>query len=146
MSIPYSRVEDVVAVGGQATCFILPAPTRGVIARFIIKQMAGASDGFVYNIYDRWDACRSVSEQSFNPHDEALGDRIMHQIIAQQTVPAGQVQDLHFEAVWPYENKSERDVVSRRRLGEIYLEIVANAVGAEIPFQAAYTILQPELL
>ncbi len=145
MSIPYSRVDDVIAVGGQATCFILPAPTRGVLSRFIIKQMGGDADGYTYNLYDRWDACRSVSEQSFNPHDEALGDRIMHMIIAPHTVAAGQVADTNFEKAWPYENKSERDVVSRRRLGEIYLEITVNAVGTAIPFQVAFTILQPEL-
>jgi len=135
----------VFAVGGQASCFVLPAPTRGILARFLIKQTLGALDGYRFNIYDREDACRAVSEQSFNPDDEELGDRVMHTIIAEQVVAAGQHSSLLYGQVWPYENKSERSVTSMRRLGAIYLEIIAEAAEPSIPFEVAFTIAQPEI-
>ena len=145
MSLPYSKNVVVEAVSGQANCFVIPAPTRGIITRLTVKQTTGDTDGFDYELYDRHDACSAVSEQSFNPGDAELGDPMVHRIIPRQSVSAGNVLDEHFETVWSYENRAEREVTSKRRRQAVYLEITPGGSTGSKLFEVAYTINQPEL-
>ena len=146
MGIPYSRITPVSAVSGQATCFTLPAPTRGIVTRLIVKQIDGDSDGFFYDLYDALATCEaSTSESVANPPaDPAVSDRSMHRIIETKSVAAGNLIDQHFEKVWPYENQTEMDATSKRRSSAIYLELTPEGAGVK-NFEIAYTIVQPEL-
>lgn len=135
----YTQVIPLAAISGQPNCYVLRAPTRGTIKRFIIKQVGGDLDGFTYDIYDRMDACLTQSEQSFNPDDATLGDRVLHTIAPTRVLAAGEPTDRHYELDWAYENISERDPTNKRRTGAVFLELTPGGAGGK-DFEVAYTI------
>lgn len=143
--VPYSRTTSAVVTSGTKLCVTLPAPTRGILNRLIVKQNSGAIEGFSVDLFDRRDACESVAIDSSNPDDNvSYTDPFIHKVIPTQTVETDvDVLELH-EKVWGYLNQDERNPNSMRATGALYLEIDAAGSGDK-GFFVGYTVTVPEL-
>lgn len=140
MTIPYTREITVSAQGGQHACVKLPVPPLGIITRFIVKQLTGATDGFSFEVYDRGDCCAGENLDSLNPND--LISRIdpdLHRVMAKQTVSSGQNASSQFNVQYPYVNRDERDPTTMKPTYALYLDLLPSGSGAK-DFAVAFTV------
>jgi len=138
MGLPISYVTSVEVEAGIKSCFAVRAPIRGVINRFIIKQIDGTAEGFTFSIFDREDACSSISEDSDNPDDLiSLHHPDVH-VVHNGVAAAGAtvVTDLGLDRA--YENMDERSPVTIRQTGALYIELESVSAAT---FHIGYTIL-----
>jgi hypothetical protein len=139
MGVPYTKQQEFQVLAGVATCVRMPTPWRGVLNRFILKQIQGTLGGFTLNIFDRQDACAGVDEDSSNPDDAVLLDPAVHKVIATQTV-AGSSDVLElFNYLASYINQDEQNAVSRRPTSALWLEVTSVE---DATFNLGYTIDQ----
>jgi hypothetical protein len=141
MPIPYTREVEIAATGGEHICVTLPAPPRGTVKRFIIKQLDGVLAGYSYDLYDRGDCCYGEVEASVNPNDDAAKiDAELHKLQATQTVAGGTATKEQFALDLAYVNRDEQDPWQRRASTAIYLDLLPAGTG-EKNFAVAYTIV-----
>jgi hypothetical protein len=139
MTLPYSKIYSFEADSDSDVCLEIPAPPRGTLRRLIVKQTAGALDGFDFDLYDRHDACAGVSQESCNPGDEEF-DSDLHKISATETVLAAADTHEDFEVLLPYENKDSLcDGLHGAKRSLIYMRLNPVASGAKT-FQVAITV------
>ncbi len=62
MAGSYSRVVEFEATGSVPTCVELPTCPRGLLRRFVIKQVSGTSANGAFTLYDRKGACSQASD------------------------------------------------------------------------------------
>ncbi len=138
----YENGEEFNVVSNQDNCVVLNAPPRGTITKFVIKQVTGAEEGYVFNVYNRKDACPSEAEISTSTEfgDQAPGpllDSELHQIMPEVTVSTVALDEQH-GVRFDYANEDAQDV-RKRRNSRIYLGINPVGTGAK-DFQVMYTI------
>lgn len=142
-AVPWINQISVQVSSSTQTCIELQAPTRGYLNRLIVTQVSGPTDGFSYDVYDREDACESVSTDSVTPEDTVeLLDPIVHKITPTKTVSASGSTGEDFEKSWYYENQDERQSPSRRLKGAIWLSLRPEG-SEDKTFHIAYTIANP---
>ena len=146
----YTNGFDFQLTSGTDTCVELPAPPRGVLRRFTVKQISGTLEGFTFNLLDRKDACAAIAEISGDaepgaPPEQAnkLLDRELHRLLPEVTVTSGNALDEQYNLQMGYQNRDEQDV-RRTPESRIYLDIRAAGSGVK-DFQVAYTIEPVEM-
>lgn len=138
MSQIYEHDLEQILTSNQDNCISMPAPTRGLIRKIIVKQINGTLEGFTFNLFNRQDACPSVAEISGGSGDEALLDSDLHRICPEVTVIADSDLSSVFDVSHAYQNRDEQDV-RRQPRSRIYMSL--NPVGSgEKLFHFAYAI------
>lgn len=140
----YSNGFEFTTESGIPACVELLAPPRGVIRRFVLKQVSGMQQGYAADLFDRADACSIESEVSNSfegntPQTEnKLLDSDLHRILPSIVVASGQALHEAFDIENGYMNRDEQDV-RRTPNTRIYLQVVPAGSGEKI-FHVAYTI------
>ncbi len=134
---PYQTQMRLLAGAPDPTCHKLPAPTRGTIVRFIIKQTTGTLSGFTATLYNAELPC-GVSAESFADvgADDALSED-MFQIAPEFVVNAGGNLSQNFGLDYDY---ASNELAGNGRLATaLWLQIRADGTGDKT-FEVAYTI------
>ncbi len=136
MSIPYERQLAFDVVSGQDTCLELPAPPRGTINTFLVKQKDGALEGFEFDLYSKKAACPGESE---DPEciDDPLLDSFVYRILPTQQAGNGVDSEELFDKNFAYENRDWD--CQRRRSTTIYMRLKPAGTGTKT-FHIGYAI------
>lgn len=97
--------KDLTVSGGTNVGFVLPAPPRGQIGKFIVTQSTGTLAGFSYCLYNHRDACPpGVGAKT------AGVNAVVHQICKSVTVASSSASNLDeaFRLLLPYCNVDAR--------------------------------------
>jgi len=126
--------DNLVADTPNASPYVveLPAPPRGVINRFTVKQTSGALGGYTYAVYNRQEAAAG----SADTYDAAV-----HQVVDLQTVAGAASTSQLFQKSYSYSNQDTQDDRGMPT-SKLYLTITG---GSGKDFDIGYTITGPSL-
>ena len=140
----YTNGFQFAADSGVGSCVELPAPPRGLVRRFILKQVSGVLEGFTANLLDRQDACVAVSEVSSTfegatpATENKLLDKEAHRILPEISVAVSSALSEQYGLQSGYQNRNEQDI-RRTPDSRIYLDVNPGGTGSK-GFQVAYSV------